>query len=150
MLVDRYAFPVRARRETTERTVGTTEGARTKLELSGPHRLWGVGHEVLGEVTLHAADHVVTPGFSALADDAERVVFHDRGPADPPEKALLHPTFELEDGDFGRRLNWAPVSIAARTRGEEPGEVGAQLTSSTSTETSRSVTQGMRTLRIIG
>ena len=77
------------------------QGARTKLELSGPHRLWGVGHEVLGEVTLHAADHVVTPGFPALADDAKSVVFHDRGSADPPEKPLLHPTLELEDGDFG-------------------------------------------------
>jgi len=35
------------------------EVVRTKLEFSGPNGFWWVGDEVLGEVTLHAADHVV-------------------------------------------------------------------------------------------
>ena len=54
----------------------------TELEFSGPYSLWWVLNEVLGEVSLNTADHVVTVGFAALADNAESVVLHDGGAAD--------------------------------------------------------------------
>jgi hypothetical protein len=53
------------------------ERGRTEFQLAGPHCFRGVQNEVLGEVALHAADHVVGAGLAALADDAEGVVFHD-------------------------------------------------------------------------
>lgn len=53
------------------------DGRHTELELTCPYCFGWVGHEVLGEVTLHAADHVVVRRFAAWADDAEGMVFHD-------------------------------------------------------------------------
>ena len=89
-------------------------GEPTKLELASPHGPRRVRDQVLGEVPLHAADHVVAAGPAALADDAERVVLHDGGAADAPEEPLLHAALELEDGDFGGRLNAFLVCRLAR------------------------------------
>ena len=80
------------------------DGERTELELSGPHRPGRIGHEVLGEVALDTADHVVTAGLAALADDTEGVVLHNGRAADTAEKPLLHSALELEDGNLWRRL----------------------------------------------
>lgn len=74
---------------------------RTELELTGPHGLWRVGYESLCEVTLNTTDHVVVCSVAALADDTEGVVLHDRCAADASEEALLHASFELQDGDLG-------------------------------------------------
>lgn len=54
--------------------------------------------------TLYATDHVVILGLRSLTNDAERVVFHHCGSADPAKQPLLHPTLEADDGDFLRRL----------------------------------------------
>jgi hypothetical protein len=72
----------------------------TELELTGPYCLGWVGDEVLGEVALDTADHVVVRCLAALADDAEGVVLHDGGAADAAEKTLLHAALEAEDCDF--------------------------------------------------
>lgn len=74
---------------------------RTEFELPRPHRLWRVGHEPFGEVSLHATNHVVTARLAALTDDAKSVVFHDGCAADAPQKALLHPALKLEHSDLG-------------------------------------------------
>lgn len=84
---------------------GVIGAKHTELELPSPHSLGGVADETLGEVALHTANHVVASGLASLANDAKGVVLHDRGAADPAQKALLHATLELEDGDLGRWLN---------------------------------------------
>jgi hypothetical protein len=77
---------------------------RTELQLPCPHRLRRVRHQLLGEVPLHTADHVVVRRVLALADDAEGVVLEHGRAADAAEQALLHAAVEAEDGDLGRRL----------------------------------------------
>jgi predicted short-subunit dehydrogenase-like oxidoreductase (DUF2520 family) len=55
---------------------------RTELEFTSPYCLGWVGDEVLGEVALDTADHVVVRCLAALAYDAEGVVLHDGCAAD--------------------------------------------------------------------
>jgi hypothetical protein len=74
----------------------------TEFELASPHGFGRVHNEVLGEVALDAADHVVVWGLATCAYDAECVVFHDRSAADAAEETLLHAALEAEDGDFWR------------------------------------------------
>jgi hypothetical protein len=79
------------------------EERHTKLELSSPYCLRWVGYEVLSEVALNAADHVVMRRLTALTNDAKGVVLHDRRAADSAQETLLHATFETEDCNFWRR-----------------------------------------------
>jgi hypothetical protein len=74
----------------------------TEFELASPYGLGRVRDEVLGEVALDAADHVVVCGLATCAYNAECVVFHDGGAAYAAEEALLHAALEAKDGDFGR------------------------------------------------
>jgi hypothetical protein len=78
------------------------KGERTEFEFARPHGFRRVRDEVLGEVALHAADHVVVRGFAAGAYDAEGVVLHDRCAANAAEETLLHASLEFDDGYLGR------------------------------------------------
>lgn len=73
-----------------------------KLELTRPDRLGRVADQTFSKVALDTANHVVAVGLAALADNAERVVLHERSTADAAQQALLHAALELEDGDLGR------------------------------------------------
>ena len=74
----------------------------TELELTCPDGLGRVGDEILGEVALHTANHIVMCRLATLADDAEGVVLHDGCAADAAQKTLLHAAFEAKHCDFGR------------------------------------------------
>ena len=54
----------------------------TKLKLSRPNSLRRVGDEVLCEVSLNTADHVMVGGIAFLTDDTKGVVLHDGCAAD--------------------------------------------------------------------
>ncbi len=62
-------------------------------------------NKCLGKVTLDTANHIMTPRFSALANDSERVILHDGCPTDPAQETLLYPAIEPKNGDFGRWLS---------------------------------------------
>lgn len=114
------------------------ENKHTELQLSGPHSLGWVDDKTLRKITLNTTDHVMVLSFPALADNSKGVVLHDRGTTDSAQETLLHPAVETENGDFGRWLKPYVSPFRAKNYGGP--------TISTSTGTSRRVTQGIRTL----
>jgi hypothetical protein len=72
------------------------------LKLTSPDVRRHIINKAAGEVALNTANQVVVLGMSTLTDDTEGVIFLDSGPRDTSEDALLHATFEAEDGHLGR------------------------------------------------
>lgn len=79
--------------------------------------------------------------ITTFGDDAEGVILQERAAADTPQKTLLHATVKTYNRDFRGRLEKGDVLLyVARHH--------TRLTISISTGTSRTVNQGISTLRV--